>query len=60
MRLLQDLHTYLKPGARLIFSGILEEKEAMMKEALKDRYEILSMAREDGWLAIEAKCTDVS
>lgn len=60
VRLLQDLHTYLKPGARLIFSGILEEKEAMMKEALKDRYEILSMAREDGWLAIEAKCTDVS
>ncbi len=60
VNLLKDLHEYLNPGADLVFSGILEEKEELMREALKDRYEILEINRKDGWLAIGAKCIDVS
>lgn len=58
--LLEDLHKYLNPGAKLVFSGILEAKEEMMREALKDRYEIVEVNKRDGWLAIGAVCIDPS
>ena len=60
VNLLKDLHEYLNPGADVVFSGILEEKEELMREALKERYEIVEINRKDGWLAIGAKCIDVS
>ena len=60
IELLKDLHKYLNPGADIVFSGILEDKEPLMREALKDRYEIVDVNRKDGWLAIGAKCIDVS
>lgn len=58
--LLEDLHNYMNESADIIFTGILEEKETMVLDALKDRYEIVGTKKEDGWLAIGAKCIDVS
>lgn len=56
VRLLENLDTYLNPGAPVIFTGILEEKEAMVLEALEGKYEVSEIKREDGWLAIACVC----
>ena len=49
------LRSFLKPGGKIIFSGLLAEEETGFAESLKkERFSLLSVTKRDEWIAVQA------
>ena len=56
LRMLPDIESYLAPGAPIILSGIVKEKEADIKNAARALgYKILRTEYENDWVAVMIK-----
>lgn len=52
IELTKDIKKYLAPGAVYIMSGIIDEREQDVLNALKDKFKILDRREEKGWVAL--------
>ena len=57
--MMPSLDKYLKEGGVLITSGILKEKEEMIRKAVDDNpnLELLSVKQDGDWVSVTAKCS---
>lgn len=56
VRMIPQTKDYLNPGARLVLSGIINEKEDMVKDCLiENDYQILDIVRKGEWSLIAAR-----
>lgn len=53
--LTKDVEQFLKPGAVYLMSGIIDEREQDVLNAVKQHFEILQRKEERGWIALAAK-----
>ncbi len=52
IELTKDIEKYLAPGAVYIMSGIIDEREQDVQNALKGKFKILDRREEKGWVAL--------
>lgn len=55
VRLIDDLPRFLSKDGLILFSGIIREREKLIVEKLKDKYEIVSRRYDGDWVMIGAK-----
>ena len=52
IELTKDIQKYLAPGAVYIMSGIIDEREQDVRNALEGKFKILDRREEKGWVAL--------
>jgi ribosomal protein L11 methyltransferase len=52
IELTKDIEKYLAPGAVYIMSGIIDEREQDVRNALEGKFKILDRREEKGWVAL--------
>ena len=58
IELTKDIGKYLAPGAVYLMSGIIDEREQDVLDALKGKFDVISRREEKGWVALAAKPCD--
>lgn len=53
--LTKDIENYMKPGAVYLMSGIIDQREPIVLDALKDKFTIIARREEKGWIALAAR-----
>lgn len=54
MELTKDIRKFLSPGAAFLMSGIIDEREADVLQALKGKFRVVGRKEEKGWVALAA------
>ena len=55
IELTQSIGQYLAPGAVYLMSGIIDEREQDVLDALKGKFDVIARREEKGWVALAAK-----
>jgi ribosomal protein L11 methyltransferase len=55
IELTQNIGQYLAPDAVYLMSGIIDEREQDVLDALKGKFEVIARREEKGWVALAAK-----
>ena len=55
IELTQNIGQYLAPGAVYLMSGIIDERENDVLDALKGKFDVIARREEKGWVALAAK-----
>ena len=55
IELTQNIGQYLAPGAVYLMSGIIDEREQDVLDALKGKFDVIARREEKGWVALAAK-----
>lgn len=55
IELTQNIGQYLAPGAVYLMSGIIDERERDVLDALKGKFDVIACREEKGWVALAAK-----
>lgn len=55
IELTENIGQYLAPGAVYLMSGIIDEREQDVLDALKGKFDVIARREEKGWVALAAK-----
>lgn len=55
LELLKDIGNFMAPGAALILSGIIDEREEDVLDGLKEKFQVIGRKEEKGWVALAVK-----